>query len=129
LTSLFTVKDGLIIINATPESGSSVTSRHNDEELFVFADVNGDDWFYFEDQTERSSVEQCAKPQSRKERASSTTFTARTISGSDTTLVNFAYKSTPKHKVLHQDRCNFAGLTPVSPSSHDVDGERFRVQS
>jgi hypothetical protein len=129
LTSLFTVKDGLLIVNATPEPGSGVTSNYVEEETFVFADVNGDDWFYFEDTTHESSVEQSAKPQSEKEKASSSTFTARTISGSDTTLINFSYKSTPQHKVLHQGRCNFAGLTPLPPSSRKVDDGMFRVQA
>lgn len=118
--NLFTVKDGLVIVNATPEPSSRLTSG-SDDEIHVFADLNGDDWFYFEDQTEEPDEVQCVKPRSKKEKKSSSTFTARTISGSDTTLINFAYQSTPKHRVLHKGRCNFAGLVPI-------ESEKFRVQ-
>ncbi|KAF2624093.1 hypothetical protein BU25DRAFT_451013 [Macroventuria anomochaeta] len=127
--NLFTVKDGLIFVNAIPSSTARKSEGEEEEEIFIFADVNGDDWFYFEDDTTNGSAETCAKPQSENGKASASTFTARTISGSDTTLINFAYDSTPKHKVLHDGRCNFAGLTPISQSRREVDARRFRVQS
>lgn len=121
--NLFTVKDGLIFIEALV-SGDDVTAREDEGSQYVFADVNGDDWFYFEDETSSSSQEQCAKPTAESH------FSVRTISGSDTTLINFQYESTPQHKVLHEGRCNFAGLKPVSPSSQsDPNSKRFRFQS
>ena len=107
-------------------SDDDVTAREDKASQYVFADVNGDDWFYFEDNTSlsSSSQEQCAKPTAEGH------FNVRTISGSDTTLINFQYESTPQHKVLHEGRCNFAGLRPVSPSSQsDPDSERFRFRS
>lgn len=129
--SLFTVKDGLIFIEAYPVSGDGVSAQKNDPSDFVFADVNGDDWFYFEDTTTGSDLSSshlqgsCAKP------AASSHFNVRTISGSDTTLINFQYESTPSHKVLHEGRCSFAGLKPVSQSRQsesDSSGSRFRSQ-
>lgn len=129
--NLFTIKDGLILIEVFDRSGGDVTARKDEDEesQYVFADVNGDDWFYFEDQTSEdetssSSQEQCAKPTAESH------FSVRTISGSDTTLINFQYESTPQHEVLHEGRCNFAGLKPVSPSSQsDPNSKRFRFQS
>ena len=121
---MFTVKDGLILIEALPVSGGDVTARDDDASQYVFADVNGDDWFYFEDTSSPSDQEQCAKPTTEGQ------FSVRTISGSDTTLINFQYESTPQYKVLHEGRCNFAGLKPVSPSSQsDPNSEKFRFQS
>jgi len=129
--NLFTIKDGLILIEALGVSGGDVTARDAEYSQYVFADLNGDDWFYFEDQTyddksssSSSSQEQCAKPTAESH------FSVRTISGSDTTLINFQYESTPEYKVLHEGRCNFAGLKPVSPSSQsDPTSKRFRFQS
>ncbi|MCJ1393980.1 hypothetical protein MMC18_006857 [Xylographa bjoerkii] len=111
--NLFTVKDGLIFIEALPTYGDDTAAQDDDPEQFVFADVNGDDWFYFEDSTSSSSSssssrENCAKSMTESH------FNVRTISGSDTTLINFEYDSTPRHRVLHEGRCNFAGLKPVS---------------
>ncbi|MCJ1421672.1 hypothetical protein MMC32_008038 [Xylographa parallela] len=118
--NLFTVKDGLIFIEALPTNADNTAAQDYDPEQFVFADVNGDDWFYFEDSTSSSSSsslrENCAKPMAE------TLFNIRTISGSDTTLINFEYDSTPHHRVLHEGRCNFAGLKPVS------NRNRFRSQ-
>lgn len=124
--NLFTVKDGLILIEALPVSGGDVAVRDDDTSQYVFADVNGDDWFYFEDNSsgDYTSQEQCAKSTAEDH------FSVRTISGSDTTLINFQYESTPQYKVLHEGRCNFAGLKPVSPSSQsDPDSKRLRFQS
>jgi len=124
--NLFTVKDGLIFIEALPINGD-VAARAGDPDQYVFADVNGDDWFYFEDTTsgdDDDSYEQCAKSKA------ASTFNVRTISGSDTTLLNFEYERTPSHKVLHEGRCNFAGLKPVDQSSQsDPDSGRFRFRS
>jgi hypothetical protein len=121
---LFTVKDGLVFIEASPIGDDNVAARDVAESQYVFADVNGDDWFYFEDTTTEDVEEKCVKSTAQSQ------FTARTISGSDTTLINFEYESTPKHKVLHEGRCNFAGLKPVSPSSqNDPDSGTFRFRS
>ncbi|MCJ1290783.1 hypothetical protein MMC34_002325 [Xylographa carneopallida] len=126
--SLFTVKDGLILIEALAVSDGNVAAQ-DESSQYVFADVNGNDWFYFEDNTypdSTSSPEQCAKS------TVDSHFNVRTISGSNTTLINFEYESTPQHKVLHEGRCNFAGLKPVSPSSQsdpDSGRSRFRAQS
>jgi len=122
--NLFTVKDGLIFIEALPVSGDNIAARENDVEQFVFAELNGDDWFYFEDTTYSSSQEQCAKPTNEGK------FNVRTISGSDTTLINFQYESRPRHKVLHEGRCRFAGLKPISPPHQsDSDPGRFPFRS
>ena len=121
--SLFTVKDGLIFIEALAYD-PGLAAQAEESSQFVFAGSNGDDWFFFEDTTTSSSRERCAKPMAESH------FNVRTISGSDTTLIDFAYESTPPHKVLHDGRCNFAGLKPVSPSSQsDPDSGSFRVQS
>ena len=109
-------------------SNSDFAAQADEPTQFVFADINGDDWFYFEDTSSSSSSsasrEQCVKPMAMDH------ISVRTISGSDTTLLNFAYDSTPQHKVLHEGRCNFAGLKPVSPSSQsDPDSGRFRFRS
>ena len=52
--SLFTVKDGLVFIEALA-IGGDVAVQDDDWSQHVFADVNGDDWFYFEDTTSSSS--------------------------------------------------------------------------
>ena len=121
LNSLFTVKDGLILINvpgARDHDGENMRATE-DEPSYVFADINGDDWFYFEDTTTSSdSAESCEKSHS-KNRAGESGITATTVSGSDTTLINFKYKRTPGHKVLHEGRCNFAGLASGDNSNQD----------
>ncbi len=123
LASLFTVKDGLIFIESFPPYGD-VAAQDDKADQFVFADVNGDDWFYFEDETsmETSSQGQCAKPMTASR------FNVRTISGSDTTLINFEYESQPSHTVLHEGRCNFAGLKPASSSSQIDSDSGFQSQ-
>jgi hypothetical protein len=125
---LFTVKDGLILIEALTDS-PNMRALGGVNDQFVFADVNGDDWFYFEDQSidydDDLTAEQCAK------KMADSPFTVRTISGSDTTLINFSYDKTPRHKVLHEGRCNFAGLRDTSSSTlgdPDARSRRFRHQ-
>ena len=106
-------------------SSGGISAREDDKQQFVFAPINGDDWFYFEDSTTSSLLqEQCAKPTAESH------FNVRTISGSDTTLINFQYERAPQHKVLHEGRCSFAGLKPVSPSGQsESDSGRFRFRS
>ncbi|MCJ1334971.1 hypothetical protein MMC09_000237, partial [Bachmanniomyces sp. S44760] len=118
--NLFTVKDGLIFIEAYGSTTNSIDD--NESEQFVFADVNGDDWFYFEDSpgSYYSAKRHTAPP-----------IIIRTISGSDTTLINFQYDGTPSHTVLHEGRCNFAGLTPAAQGRgavhEDLDLDRARI--
>ncbi|KAK4995525.1 hypothetical protein LTR66_004665 [Elasticomyces elasticus] len=125
--NLFTVKDGFIYIEALAASENGKTSATIDgPDHYVFADVNGDDWFYFEDSTSSMVVRQehCASSMAASQ------FSVRTISGSDTTLINFQYESTPQHTVLHDGRCSFAGLKPVFPSSQsESDSRRSRFRS
>ncbi|MCJ1405851.1 hypothetical protein MMC11_009081 [Xylographa trunciseda] len=120
--NLFTVKDGLIFIEALPVYGDDTAAQDDEPEQFVFADVNGDDWFYFEDSTSSSSSSSSSSRENCAKQTAESHFNVRTISGSDTTLINFEYDSTPHHRVLHEGRCNFAGLKPVSKRS------RFRSQ-
>jgi len=44
-----------------------------------------------------------------------------TVSGTETTLIRFKQDQTPQHKVLHEGRCNFAGLKPAVESTKDID--------
>jgi hypothetical protein len=123
--NLFTVKGGIILVETEPGSGGDLSSTKDPRNEYVFADVNGDDWFYFEDQTEGNYDDhgQCMRSKNQDQ------LSMRTISGSDTTLINFGYERTPKHKVLHEGRCNFAGLQPLDPPGRkDPESFRFRSQ-
>lgn len=93
------------------------------QQSYVFADINGDDWFYFEDSItgggdDENFTKDCAKSRS-KSRASGSGITAFAASGSETTLINFRYNHRPQHKVLHEGRCNFAGLATPDNSNQD----------
>ncbi|SPO06568.1 uncharacterized protein DNG_09258 [Cephalotrichum gorgonifer] len=122
--NLFTLKDGLIMIDAVVADADAGVAAESSG-TYVFADLNGDDWFYFEDSTTADS-----KTASSQRQQDQSHFRIRTVSGSDTTLINFEYEHTPSHKVLHEGRCNFAGLKPVVESSqYDPDaGLGLRVQ-
>lgn len=89
-------------------------------EQFFFDNENGDDWFYFEDSTTSSNQ--------RKKSTSSSELCARTVSGDDTTLINFRYHKTPSHKVLHKGRCNFTGLRPIDDNKGKGDEDIVQVQ-
>ena len=103
------------------------------DDVMSLGAINGDDWFYFEDETSSNgmmSPEKCASS------ADESPISIEADSGSDTSLINFRYKSTPTHKVLHEGSCNFAGLKPVSGSTtqYDLDtaqsrSSRFRAQT
>jgi hypothetical protein len=81
--------------------------------------VNGDDWFYFEDETTSSDL--------RAEMVDQLKIS--TISGSDTTLVDIRYKETPHHVKLHDGACRFAGLKPQGGSrAWDMDTEMARKE-
>jgi len=115
---LITVKSGLVLARGRfPGSGNRV-------EEFIFSGGNGDDWFYFEDRSTEER-EQCVETMARND------FTIETVSGSDTTLLDFAYDHTPRHRVLHEGRCKFAGLQPTHnsrPIDADAEMSRFRTQ-
>jgi len=118
--SSFTIKGGLIYIESM-----SIFSESNREEteMYFFNAENGDDWFYIEDQT---SSAQCAKNTKRRK-----PLTMSAVSSTETTLIRFKYKITPKHKVLHKGRCNFAGLKPDEPrrnGKEDGPVTRFVIQ-
>jgi hypothetical protein len=53
---------------------------------------NGDDWFYFEDDSTSPAAETTANQ----------AFRISTISGSETEMMRLRYKSQPKHTVLHK---------------------------
>jgi hypothetical protein len=116
--SSFTVKGGLIFISTLSIS----IANKAETEMYFFSAENGDDWFYFEDET--TSRQQCAN-----NIKSETPFTMSAVSSSETTLIRFKYKERPKHKVVHKGRCNFAGLEPNERNRNKNQGARFVVQT
>jgi len=115
---LITVKSGLVLARGIFRDSRSP----GHEEEFIFSGGNGDDWFYFEDRS-TSEGEQCVETMDRRD------FTIETVSGSDTTLIDFAYDETPRHRVIHEGRCEFAGLQPVRHSRQvNAEKPRFRTQ-
>jgi len=77
-----------------------------------FGPDNGEDWFYFEDDTTSSSgSKQCAGKS-----AASSPIRLYTVTGAESTLIEFKHFKTPQHKVLHKGACNFAGLVDEKPS-------------
>jgi len=117
--NLFTVKEGLVFVEAKTDSDGD--KGDNPYQRYVFAGQNGDDWFYIEDRTSEKA-ENCEKTDLAHR------LSVIAVSGSDTNLINFAYQKTPRHKVLHPGRCNFAGLTPSGDSQRESDSRGFRVQ-
>ena len=86
---------------------------------YVYADINGDDWFYFEDETRsHPQDEECNKSHSKR-RVGGSGLTAETAGGSDTTLIGFKHKTRLTHKVLHDGACKFAGLKPSQMQNLD----------
>jgi hypothetical protein len=122
--SLFNVQGGLIQFGITtfvPEVGSN---DHEDIETHIFSGENGDDWFYFEDQSLgfTSSSNGSDKPYP---------FRVSTISASETEVLRLKYKSQPKHTVLHKGACSFTGIdTPAGQKSSQMSREHsgFTVQ-
>lgn len=90
-------------------------STAKEESQNVFANSNGDDFFFFD----LSGIPRAKNGESP--------LRMRTISGSDTTLINFQYETTPSHTVLHQGRCSFAGLKPAAGGAQDKDLDRARL--
>lgn len=82
---------------------------------YFFGPDNGDDWFYFEDSTTSSSH------RSAKKASANPSFKVSTVSGGETTLIQFKHKQRPAHKVLHKGACNFAGLVEEGPGQKDGD--------
>lgn len=106
--SSFTVKHGLVLIQTVNARTSN--SVIGDQDSFVFDLNNGDDWFYFEDDSSSSRTHA---------KTGSNPITILADSGSETTLISFQYEATPPHKVLHGGRCNFAGLKPPTDSARN----------
>jgi len=124
--NLFSINSGLINFKVNSRS-SSTYDDDDDDGQYIFSAENGDNWFYFEDQTSydddsrRFSTQQCAKA-----KTDGPPLTISTRSATDTTLTQFKYKGTPQHKVLHSGRCEFTGL--VTESSNFNGGRRLRNQ-
>jgi hypothetical protein len=78
---------------------------------------NGDDWFYFEDDSTSSAV-------SAKTNAAPYPFHISTISGSETEMMRLIYNAQPKHTVLHKGACSFTGIetSDSKGSSQMTDG-------
>jgi hypothetical protein len=75
---------------------------------------NGDDWFYFEDDSTSPAAETPANQP----------FRISTISGSETEMMRLRYKSQPKHTVLHKGACSFSGIeTSCGNGSSQMDRE------
>lgn len=103
--SMFSVQSGLIRVESIMLLGSSTS---NEPEEFIFSTDNGDDWFYFEDDS--SSVGSLnTKPYP---------FQISTISATETELLRLKFKQQPTRKVVHKGACRFNGIkTPAEPSS------------
>jgi hypothetical protein len=100
-----------------PVTGSSVDDD-KDYEPLVFGPDNGDDWFYFEDQTDLDGA--WAKDDAPA-------FKISSVSGGETTLIRFKHQGTPEHTVLHKGVCSFAGLKPAYTGKNDGDLPRTRL--
>jgi hypothetical protein len=84
-----------------------------DDKNYIFSAENGDNWFYFEDQSSANDDSaQCAHS-----KADPPPLQAATRSADGTTLIQFKYDETPTHEVLHAGRCRFTGLVNVDDSS------------
>ena len=123
LRSLFTVKNGMVVVRAGAPSSKSVMES---DYVFIFGIENGDDWFNFEDSRSDSS----GSNRGQHAKGDPPQFTMSTASSTETTLIRFKYKTTPEHKVLHPGPCNFAGLKPESEGATDKDlpSARLTVQ-
>jgi hypothetical protein len=127
--SAYTLKGGLLFIQAlssSPSSSSSSTTKflaERDEDYF-FSGENGDDWFYFDDGTTSSFKRDCAAKKKDGRDFQRARLRISTEAGSGTTLIRFKYEGRPSHKVLHEGRCNFAGLKPaVAEGGEKWEGE------
>jgi hypothetical protein len=93
--------NGLVTIEGLFPSSST---EDENTQTYYFGPDNGDDWFYFEDST-TSSLQGCPKKKS-----SDADFKVSTVSGGETSLIQFKHNRTPQHRVLHKGACHFAGL-------------------
>jgi len=112
--NLYTVQDGSIAIKVNMPM-KSAKDNMDDDDHYIFSGENGDNWFYFEDQT-ASDMQQCAN--SKPDQAP---LMGMTRSADRTTLIQFKYNEAPKHKMLHPGRCMFTGLVTDGDDNKDRD--------
>jgi len=98
----------MIYIETTPLLPHSAT---NTVDQFFFDSENGDDWNYVD----------VGIPYEQRAKDDLPPFKMSTVSGTETTLISFKYNRTPEHKVLHQGRCNSAGLKPAADGTNTED--------
>lgn len=82
----------------------------------ILSAENGDNWFYFEDETDGQGLSQCARSNAHLQ-ADEPPLTMAARSADGTTLIQFKYDSTPDHEVLHPGRCRFTGLVNVGDNN------------
>jgi hypothetical protein len=116
----YTITNGLISISYPPIGVDGAESSKEKTEI-IFSAENGDSWFYFEDISSTASA--------RKHGAKNvdSPVTIETRSATETTLIRFEHPKTPEHTVLHQGKCNFAGLRPASEAGTLNDPDRADI--
>jgi hypothetical protein len=111
--NLFNIQGGLINFNYYVARFGMSTPSDEDVESHIFSVENGDDWFYFEDGSESSTMNK------------KTPFSFETVSATETELLRLRYSSQPKHTLVHKGACSFSGVdTSGAPaiareSTHD----------
>jgi len=121
-SNLFMVQHGLVLVHgASPSSDQEIAGEDDDWPDHVFSQENGDNWFYFEDNTGLDD-------DARRAGARPPPITIRTISGSETEVLRLTSKGQPKHRVVHKGACSFTGIkTPTDSKFHG--SEKMREQS
>jgi len=115
---IYAVQGGLIDIRvpipitAADDDDDDDDDDSEEDKQYIFAAENGDNWFYFEDQSTSGDSATCAHS-----KADTPPLTASTRSADGTTLIQFKYDETPTHEVLHPGRCRFTGLVSEESSS------------
>ncbi|KAK4894809.1 hypothetical protein LTR27_006930 [Elasticomyces elasticus] len=100
--NLFSVQGGLINFNFYA-ARFGMKADDDDVETHIFSLENGDDWFYFEDDSTSSMS-------ARKANTAPYPFAVSTISATETELLRLRYSSRPKHTVIHKGACSFTGI-------------------
>jgi hypothetical protein len=115
--SLLDMQGGLVRLDFTKPTSGATAADDDDIETHIFSLENGDDWFYFEDQSSPSMA-------SKAKNADPYPFQISSVSGGLTEVMRLRYTARPKHTVLHKGACNFAGIdTPdEQKSSQGTDG-------
>lgn len=91
-----------------------MASGDDDEvENHIFSLENGDDWFYFEDDSSSSARV--------KATGESYPFHFSTISATETELLRLRYSSRPKHTKVHKGACSFTGINTSGTSSFEQE--------